>query len=854
MRLLLSLVLLAATGLPAFAQHPPVRVVRLARPINVDGQLDEDVWQNGTAISSFTQRDPDQGQPPRQRTEVRLAYDDDALYVAARLYDTAPDSVVARLSRRDDDPGSDSFGILLDPYRDKRTGYYFTVTAAGVLLDGVLMNDGWDDSSWDGVWQARARRDTQGWSAEMKIPFSQLRFVAGPGMVWGVNFQRWVNRYSEQDALVYTPRGQSGYVSRFPELHGLDDLKTGRHVELTPYVTSKNENLTFDNGSLDEFAPTDPFHGGWKSTPAVGADLRMSVGSKLTMNATVNPDFGQVEIDPAVVNLTDVESFFQEKRPFFTEGVSVFRCGNNGANDYWGFNWPEPVFFYSRRIGRTPQGETPGAEFTETPVATHILGAAKITGQTAPGWNVGTVQAVTRREEATLQNGGVESAYGVEPMTYYGVYRFMHEMNDRRQGLGLMATTTAAFFEGDQDPMRDQVNDGSVVTTMDGWTFLDQKRVWVVSGYGTGSWVHGSTAQLTSLQQQFPHYYQRPDRPGLGVDPDAQSLAGWGGRLWLNKQQGAFLFNSAFGALSPGYNNNDLGFQFGGDIMNGHIGMGHQWEKPNSWRQYANVLGAVAATWDFGGNNTLHGVYVSGSVEQRNRWSWWGNTFVTGESMDSRKTRGGPVMVRNQAASFNAGFDTNGQKPWFWSISVSPFVSADGSWEQQVTPSIRWRPVPNLGLSGGPDLYKAHYDSQFWDNAGTLATGSRFTELDQTQWSMIFRMDYAATPNLSLQLFVQPLISTLKFHELKELARSRTYEFVPVQAGTVYGETFGSVRGNAVLRWEYGPGSSVYLVWSQDRADYNNEAEFLPGESYKVASNAPANNVFLIKVAHHFHL
>jgi hypothetical protein len=463
----------------------------------------------------------------------------------------------------------------------------------------------------------------------------------------------------------------------------------------------------------------------------------------------VNPDFGQVEIDPAVVNLTDVESFFQEKRPFFTEGVSVFRCGNNGANDYWGFNWPEPVFFYSRRIGRTPQGDTPAAEFTETPLATHILGAAKITGQTAPGWNVGTVQAVTRREEATLQNGGVESAYGVEPMTYYGVYRFMHEMNDRRQGLGLMATTTAAFFEGDHDPLRDQVNDGSVVTTMDGWTFLDQKRVWVVSGYGTGSWVHGSTTRMTSLQQSFPHYYQRPDRPGLGVDPDAQSLAGWGGRLWLNKQQGAFLFNSAFGALSSGYNNNDLGFQFGGDIVNGHIGMGHQWEKPNGWRQYANVLAAVASTWDFGGNNTLHGAYLSGSLEQRNRWSWWGNTFVTGESMDSRKTRGGPVMVRNKAASFNAGFDTNGQKPWFWSISVSPYVSADGSWEQQVTPSIRWRPVPNLGLSGGPDLYKAHYDSQFWDNEGTLATGSRFAELEQTQWSMIFRMDYAATPNLS---------------------------------------------------------------------------------------------------------
>jgi hypothetical protein len=853
------LLVLAATALPAFAEHPPVRIVRTEQPINVDGQLDEAIWQNGHAVSSFTQRDPDQGLPPRQRTEVRLAYDDDALYVGARLYDTAPDSVVARLSRRDNDPGSDNFTIMLDPYRDRRTGYYFIVTAAGVLLDGVMMNDGWDDSSWDGVWQARARRDEHGWTAEMKIPFSQMRYRAGPSVVWGVNMQRSINRYVELDALVYTPRGESGYVSRFPELQGLDDLKAGQHVEITPYVTAKTENLTFDPNGLGEYDSADPFHDGWNSTPAVGGDLRMNVGSKLTLNATVNPDFGQVEIDPAVVNLTDVESFFQEKRPFFTEGVSVFRCGNNGASSYWSFNWPEPVFFYSRRIGRSPQGGTPdetdGVDYTDRPLGTHILGAAKLTGQAAPGWNVGTVQAVTSREEATLQwNDGTQSQFGVEPLSYYGVYRVMREMNDRRQGLGLMAMTTARSFDGSDDPLKAQVNDGSVVTAMDGWTFLDAKRVWVISGYATGSWVHGSPERISSLQQDFPHYYQRPDRPGLGVDPNAQSLAGWGARLWLNKQQGALLLNSAFGAISPGFDNNDLGFLFGGDVMNGHIGIGHQWEKPSGNRHYASVIGAVAGSWDFGGNNSLNGFYVEGNFEQRNRWSWWGSTFMTGESFSPTKTRGGPNMVRKPAISGNIGFDTNSRKPFFWAVSYNPYVSEDGSWEQQLSPSIVWRPIPNLGISGGPELYKAHYDTQWWDNEGTLATGSRFTELEQTQWSMNFRVDYSATPNLSLQVYVQPLISTLRFHELRELARSRSYEFLEVQPGDVYGETFGSVRGNAVLRWEYLPGSSMYFVWSQDRAAANGENQFQWGESYKVASSAPANNVFMVKVAHHFHL
>jgi hypothetical protein len=555
------------------------------------------------------------------------------------------------------------------------------------------------------------------------------------------------------------------------------------------------------------------------------------------------------------VNLSDVESFFDEKRPFFTENNSVFRCGNNGANDYWGFNWPEPVFFYSRRIGRGPQGGTPGAEYTDMPQATHILGAAKLTGQAAPGWNVGTVQALTNREEATLRTSGAETRYGVEPMSYYGVYRFMHEMNDRRQGIGVMTMTTARFFDGTNDPLRAEVNDRSIVTAMDGWTFLDAKRTWVISGYATGSVVHGSTDRMASLQGSFPHYYQRPDRPDLGgFDPNRTSLAGWGTRWWLNKQQGGLLLNSAVGALSPGFSNNDLGFQFGGDVVNTHFGVGWQWEKPNTWRQYANVLGALATTWDFGGNSTLKGFYLGGRLEGRNRYSYEASTFQQAEAFTSRKTRGGPVMIAKPGGNANFYFDTNGRKPWFWWVSYNPNWNSDGSWTQSVSNGVTWRPMPNLGLSGGPEYYRNHTDSQFWDNAGTLATGSRFAELEQTQVSMNLRADYAVTPNVSIQVYMQPLLSTLRFHELKELARSRSYEFLPVQAGTVYGETFASLRGNAVVRWEYAPGSAAYFVWTQERADADDRSSFDFDHSYRVMSGAPSNNVFLVKVAHHFSL
>jgi hypothetical protein len=852
---LASSALAGGPGVPA-VHTGAIQAARMDHPVLVDGTLDEEVWKTATPVADFTQRDPDQGVPPRQKTEVRIAYDDDAVYVGARMFDTAPDSVVARVARRDNSANSDMFTILLDPLHDKRTGYYFSVTAGGVLLDGVLMNDEWDDDSWDGVWQGRVKRDDKGWTCEMRIPFSQMRFQAVTPMVWGVNFQRWTTRYNEQDAVVYTPRGQSGYVSRFPELHGLDGVHPGHTLELIPYVTNKTEHLTYGSGG--PYSPSDPFNYGWKNEPAVGGDLRTSLGSKLTLNATVNPDFGQVEVDPAVVNLSDVETFFQEKRPFFTEGVSIFRCGNNGANSYSSFNWPEPTFFYSRRIGRSPQGDTPDAEFTDYPSAVHILGAAKITGQVAKGWNVGTVQSVTSREQATLSNSGMHSKYGVEPLAYYGVWRAMHEMNDRRQGLGLMAMTTARAFNGADDPLHDQVNSGAVVATMDGWTFLDQKRVYVISGYATGSSLTGSVNRISGLMQSAPHYFQRPDRPDLSKDFNQGRFSGWGSRWWLNKQEGDFMLNSAVGAISPGYDNNDLGFLSGGDIINAHTLVGWQWHKPKGWRQYMNLMGALATTWDFGGNSTMKGFWTGWNLEQRNHWSWNATSYLQAPAFSSRATRGGQVMATKTNESLGLYFDTNGSKPWFWSIGWYPYWSANGSWAHEVDPFFQWRPKASLTLGAGPSVYLGHTDAQFWDHVPvappTNPTGSQFSQLEQTQVSMNFRIDYAATPNVSFQVYLQPLVSTLRYHDLKELARSRTYEFVPIQAGDIYTTTFGSLRGNAVLHWEYHPGSAMYFVWTQERYEEDPTSEFDMGHSASLVSNAPRNNVFMIKVQHHFDL
>lgn len=855
---------------------PPLKAMRTASPIVVDGVLDEPVWQQAELITSFKQRDPDQDADPRQRTESRIAYDDEAIYIAAWLYDSAPDSIIARLGRRDGGVRSDMFVVFLDPFHDKRTGYYFGVTAAGTLIDGTLYNDGWDDDSWDGVWDAHAKRDDKGWYAEMRIPFSQLRFNSSQDMVWGISLDRRMVRSGERSMLSYAPRGQSGFNSLFPELRGLQGIHAKHTVEVMPYVTGKGESVVHD--------ANDPFRNDLDTEAAVGGDLRTSLGANLTLNATVNPDFGQVEIDPAQVNLSDVETFFDEKRPFFVEGSSVFRCGNNGANDYWNFNWPEPIFFYPRRIGRAPQGSAPDADFAQVPLAAHILGAVKITGQPAKGWNFGTLHAITSQEDAKLSTGGVESEVPIEPLSYYGVLRGMREFNDRRQGFGLMTTAVARKFESG-DALDGQLNRSNIVTALDGWTFLDKNRTYVLSGWASATNVTGTRERITRLQRSSAHYYQRPDLDYLGVDTSATSLTGHGARVWLNKQNGKVLLNSAVGYMSPGFDNNDLGFLFRNDVINTHLGLGYQWNDPKGVRQYANVLGAVFSGWNTGGVQTAAGFFLKGNVEFTNRYSLNGDLNMNPSVLSDRRTRGGPLMRNAGGVSGSVYFDTDGNSPLFYALSVSGGMDAEDGFDVSFSPSANWKAMPNLTFSLGPEFNRSKNDAQYvkrvTDGLATETYGSRyvFADLDQTTFAAQLRVDYAITPNLSFQVFAQPLVSTGRYTGFKELARPRSYDFVEygVTPGSTFdpntgeadpdgagpapsfnvGEpdfTFRTVRGNAVLRWEYMPGSAAYLVWTQERTDFVNDGRFNLNNSLSQLSRTPANNVVLVKVTHHFEL
>jgi hypothetical protein len=607
----------------------------MVSPVALDGRLDDPAWNAALPVSGFRQREPTEGALATLPTEVRILYDDGAIYIGARLFDTAPDSIIAQLARRDNDVVSDMFAVFIDSYHDRRTGFYFGVNAAGTLYDGTLYNDDWDDDTWDGIWEAKIQRDSLGWSVEMRIPYSQLRFHDEPEHLWGINFRRDIARRNEETFLAYQPRNESGFVSRFRDLEGISQVRPPRRVEITPYVTGKAE--------FTDAPPGDPFNDGSSAAGAAGADFKLGLGSSLTLDATVNPDFGQVEVDPAVVNLSDVETFYPEKRPFFIEGEQIFNFGQNGANNYWNFNWPGPDFFYSRRIGRAPQGEVPANDYSDVPEGTTILGAAKISGKIGNEWNVGGLSSVTAEESARLEHNGSRTEAVVEPFTSYNVLRLRREGGGGRQSLGLIGTGTFRRLDG--TGLEHQLNRRALTGGIDGYTWLDRSGMWVLTGWAGASRVDGTAAQITSVQENSTHYFQRPDAGHVSVDSLATSLDGWAGRVWLNKQRGDWLVNAAVGAIEPGFETNDLGFLSRTDVINGHGVVTRRWTRPGRTFRFARATAGSYLAYNFDHDKTGQGIFGSFFTQFLNYHGIGGFVAYNPERINVRGTRGGPRMI-----------------------------------------------------------------------------------------------------------------------------------------------------------------------------------------------------------------
>jgi hypothetical protein len=841
-------------------------------PVTIDGRLEENVWKN-PFFYEFTQRDPHEGKPATEITNVWAAYDHSAIYIAARLYDSQPDSIIGLLTRRDYLIESDWFRVYLDPYYDRRTGYFFSVNAAGSIADGILYNDSWNDDSWNGIWEYAVEKDQHGWTVEMRIPFTQIRFDEREDMKWGINFSRLIQRKNETSYMVMVPKKESGFVSHFATLEGLKGIKPKQRFEILPYVRTKASFLIHD--------ANDPFYKSNQFSEGIGADFKLGIGSNLTLDATVNPDFGQVEVDPAVVNLSTFETYYQEKRPFFIEGNNIFGYGYGGSNSNWGFNWGTPELFYSRRIGRSPQGSVNSDGYIDYPAETRIIGAAKLTGKLAGDWSLGFINAVTERTYARISDQGVISEQEVEPLSDFSIARVQKEFSSGRYGLGFIGTSV--FRDLRTEVLSNSLSKRSFAYGTDGWITLDKDDKYVLSAFLSASNVSGSEDYLVRLQRSPLRYFQRPDAENYRIDSSRTSLSGIAGRVALNKQKGNFYINTAVGTISPGYETNDAGFQFRSDLINSHMVLGYRWFDTDGLFRRKDIHIAHFRNYNYDGDLTDIGFMTFINLNFENYYYLSLQASYNPESINVRNTRGGPLTRQPVFSSYNASVSSDSRKKIIVSISGQFTSDKLGSEYKYAQTGITWKPNSTINVSFGP-FYEINDEAFQWvtnvEDPLSPTYGSRylFAFLNQRTAGGNIRLNWTFTPALSLQLFLQPLVSVGNYRDFKELAEARTYNTNLYGAGNSvieydqdensYGVdpdgsgpaerfifnnpdfNFKSLRGNVVLRWEFLPGSVFFLVWTHDKTNFDDPGDFSFGRDFRNLWMTGSNNVLLAKVTY----
>lgn len=855
----------------------PVQAVRTSEAMAIDGRLIEEVWRR-EGTRDFVQFEPDNGIAPTERTEAWVAYDGDNLYVAAELADSEPAQIRSRLGRRDVQVESDWFFVALDPYFDRRSGFIFGINPAGSIADGILSNDFDADPAWDGVWEGRARLTKNGWTVEIRIPLDQLRFKASGDQVWGVDFRRIIKRKNERQELVRVKKDESVYVSRFARLEGLRGLKPGPLMEIVPFSVGQ-----VFSGPAE---PGNPFQTGSRVSGDAGLDAKIGLKNNLTLDATINPDFGQIEADPAVINLTAFETYYDERRPFFIEGADVFNgFGVGGVYQNISLSWPRPSFFYSRRIGRAPQGGVLSPGFVDFPDRTAILGAAKVSGRLGEGWNLGIIQAVTSRESAEIDNGGVRSRQDVEPFAYYGIMRIQRELEKGRHALGLMAT--AVVRDLDDGGLAAILNKRAFSLAADGWSFLDERRDWVVSGWAGATRVEGTAEDIFRLQTSSQHYFQRPDADHVRVDPAATSLSGWAARFLLAKQQGRWQLNLAAGAISPGFDPNDAGYsESGSDLIDVHAFVSRQWNQPGKiFRRIYTIFGPYQ-TFDFGGTALDRGIHFYVTTQLSNYHNFGIFTVYNPSGLNKTLTRGGPLVRMPEGGYVYLDWSGDDRKSVVLEASLYARTVRKTSRGWTASAGFRWTPAENIVFSVEPSwdetVNEVQWIAKKTDASMAATYGARyvFGRLSQKSLACEFRLNWIFTPRLSLQLYFQPFLVAGHFDRFKELAAPGTslydiygegrstisyadgsFTVNPDLSGGAPAFSFAdpdfnlkSLRGTFVLRWEYRPGSLIYLVWTHNRADDAHPGDFRLGRDFSDLLAVPGDNILSVKISYRWGL
>lgn len=836
----------------------------------IDGVLNDVSWGVVEWASDFVENRPDENTVPSERTKFKIVYDDKNLYIAFRCYDSKPEKIERRLSRRDGYQG-DWVGIFFDSYNDKRTSFNFIVTAAGVKGDEFLTNNGNNsDDSWNPIWYTKTNIDEEGWTAEMKIPLSQLKFGKAKDQSWGLEVMRKLFREEERYVWQRIPREVAGFVSEYGQLKGLLNIEPQKQLEIQPYTVTKFETYEPKVGNPFEDGNDFNFNG--------GLDAKIGITNDLTLDLTVNPDFGQVEADPSSIALDGFQIFFNERRPFFVENNNIFeyKVSKSQAGNTFGSD----NLFYSRRIGRSPQGSvnTGDGEFVDQPDNTPIIGAAKFSGKTKDGWSIGVLESVTAKRYATIDNEGDRRKETVEPLTNYFVGRLQKDFNERNTFIGGMFTAV------NRENLTDNIDFLHKSAYTGGLDFKHQwdDRAWYVGGNVNWSHVKGTKEAIQNTQKSITHLFDRVDASYLEVDENSTSLTGTGGNVQVGNLDGRWKFESGATWRSPELELNDIGFQRRADDIRHYTWIGYQTQKPDSTFRRVGVNYNHWSAWDFGGNHNL--LQLNTNSWQRWKNNWFTNLGVTFVPIrySNFALRGGPRLRQSPSMFFWNGINTDNRKKVRFNMFHNGSVGAENSYKSyNIEFGVSYQPTNALRISAEPSLGINNDKLQFIDNI-VVGGDTRYLngEISQRTLSLSLRLNYTINPNLSIQYWGQPYISRGRYTNFKFITNPIAKQFEDrfslyksnqiAFADDVYTVdedldnlpdfsfdnpdfSFIQFRSNLVVRWEYIPGSEIFLVWSQDISQSGNPQEQLFGSlKDNIFGDQKPQNIFLLKATYRF--
>ncbi|MBC8385270.1 MAG: carbohydrate binding family 9 domain-containing protein [Candidatus Cloacimonetes bacterium] len=841
----------------------------------IDGKIDDEIWNKVEWSGDFVQRTPYENEKPSQETKLKILYDDKNIYFGFRAYDTDPSKITSITAPRDWFPG-DWVEVNIDSYFDKRSAFSFTLSVSGVRGDEFISDDGdnWD-TSWNPIWFAKTNIDEQGWTAEMRIPLNQLRYSDIEEQVWGIEVTRRIHREEERSVWQLITQDEPGWVSNFGELRGIKGIKPQRHIELLPYLVGKLERFEADENN--------PFNDGSSENFNVGLDGKIGITTDLTLDLTINPDFGQVEADPSEINLTEFETYFSEKRPFFIEGNNILDYKLTSA--ITGGDFVSDNLFYSRRIGRKPRYYPDNYDYLDIPENSTILGAFKLSGKTKKGWSVGIMESVTEKELAEYELDEQKEKITVEPLTNYFVSRVMKDFNKGKSCLGGMFTSVNRKID---DAHLNYLNKAAYSGGID---FLRQwkDKTYYLMATTAFSQIQGDKEAILEAQTCSARYFQRPDNKYASVDSNRTSLSGTAGSVIFGKSSSSRIkYQTGVSWRSPGFEINDIGYLRRADQINQFTWLGYWINQPFGIFRKFSVNANQWCNWDFGGINTSNSVNLNVHGTFKNSSNFGGGITRSFEYISNEILRGGPSAKRPGDWNGNFNFNSDGRKRINFSCGTNfgvgdndnnSFNSFNSYWI-----NLRFRPNNQLRVSLNPSYNKYEQNLEYVATA-EFEEEDRFifSSLFQETTSLTFRVDYCITPNFSIQYYGSPFISAGKYSDFKRITDpkaenydDRFYQYSEEEIdydtdneeylvdenldGTpdyyIYNPDFNykAFNSNLVIRWEFSPGSNLYLVWSQNRSDYISDGVFSYYNDMKTLFYDHPHNVFLIKVNHWFSL